>query len=64
MSQQGPVAPATSGVGQMDVLASLLQQAQQLQTLQNQLAASSGTTAMDPDPQAVFNTVSTHRISC
>lgn len=58
MSQQGP-APAAGGVGQMDVLASLLQQAQQLQTLQNQLAASSGTPAMDPDPH-VFNTVSTN----
>ena len=43
------------GVGQVDVLSSLLQQAQQLQTLQQQLAA---TTAVESDSQPVFNTVS------
>ena len=47
------VAPV-GGVGQIDVLSSLLQQAQHLQVLKKQLAA---VTATEPEPQAVFNTV-------
>lgn len=55
MSQQSSVGPV-SGVGQIDVLSNLLQQAQQLQSLQNQLAAT--TTVSEPEAQPVFNTVS------
>ena len=45
---------AVGGVGQIDVLSSLLQQAQHLQVLKKQLAA---VTATEPEPQPVFNTV-------
>lgn len=55
MTQQSSVG-AVSGVGQIDVLSNLLQQAQQLQSLQNQLAGN--TAAVEPEPQPVFNTVS------
>ncbi len=52
MSQQSSV----SGVGQIDVLSNLLQQAQQLQVLQNQLAVAN--VSVEPESQPVFNTVS------